>query len=95
MGKIYAGQDYKIQLTTGQDITNAQSVKIKYKNPSGVLGEWTSTIQNALTGVINYDVLAVNNIIVGTWVVWAKITSENGSFLIGESSSFTIYKEGY
>lgn len=94
MGKIYVGQDFKIQLTTGQDITNAQSVKIKYKNPAGVLGEWIGTIENASTGVINYDVLAVNNTIVGTWLVWVKITDVNGSILIGESSSFVIYKEG-
>ena len=94
MGKIYVGQDFKIQLTTGQDITDAQSVKIKYKNPNGVLSEWTATIENALTGVINYDVLAVDNTIRGTWFVWAKITSANGSVLIGESSNFVIYKEG-
>lgn len=94
MGKIYAGQDFKIKLTTGNDIIGAQSVKIKYKNPIGTFGEWTANVENALTGLINYDVLSANNTLVGTYVVWAKIVDSNGLILIGESSSFVVYKEG-
>jgi len=94
MGKIYVGQNFKIELTTDEDITSAQSVKIKYKNPSGVVGEWTATVENALIGLIKYDVLVADNTKAGTWVVWAKITDVNGLILIGESSTFVTYKEG-
>lgn len=97
MAKIYVGQtDLTIQLTTGKDITNAQSVNIKYKNPLGVLGEFTASVVTASTGTIKYDVLSVNDINAhGTWTLWAKIVDFQGLISIGEPTTMTVYKESF
>lgn len=97
MAKIYVGQtDLTIQLVTGKDITNVQSVKIKYKNPLGVLGEFTASIVNASTGIIKYDILSVNDINMhGTWILWAKIVDFQGLVSIGEATTMTVYKESF
>lgn len=97
MSKIYVGQtDLTIQLITGKDITNAQSVKIKYKNPQGILGEFTASIVNATSGIIKYDILSVNDInIVGDWRLWAKVVDAQGLISIGEPAIMNVSKESF
>ena len=44
MGKIYQGQtDLTIALSTEKDLSGATSLKIKFKKPDGISGEWTAT----------------------------------------------------
>jgi hypothetical protein len=94
MGKIYVGQNYKVELTLEENITDAQSLKIMYKNPDGVVSEWTASVVDALKGIIKYDVLAAANTMAGKFTVWAKITDVGGLIFIGQPSSYTIYKQG-
>lgn len=95
MSKIYTTQtDLTITLNTGKNITGATSVKIAYKNPKGILGEWTATIEDATAGIITYNIiepLAIEK----TWTIWAKITDSSGLISIGEPSNFVVYKESY
>jgi hypothetical protein len=95
MSKIYSTQtDLTITLNTGKNITGATSIKIAYKDPKGTLGEWTATIDDAIKGIIKYNIIAPLSF-TGTWTIWAKITDSSGLISIGESSNFVVYKESY
>lgn len=94
MGKIFIEQtDLTIQLKTFKNIANAQSVKIKYRKPNGVIGEWTANIVDETTGVIDFNAFAGQIDIAGNWTIWAKIVDENGLISIGETSTFLASKE--
>jgi hypothetical protein len=94
MGKIFIGQtDLTIQLKTFKNIANAQSVKIKYRKPNGILGEWTANIVDATNGIIDFNAFAGQVDIAGNWTIWAKIVDENGLISIGETATFLANKE--
>lgn len=97
MAKIYVGQtDLTIQLVTGKNIHNAQSVRIKYKNPLGVLGEFVASVANSGTGIIEYNVLSVNDINVsGNWTLWAKVVDAQGLISFGEPAVMNVSKESF
>jgi hypothetical protein len=92
MGKIYAGQsDLTIKLTTSKDLTGFTDVKILYKNPNGIFGEFPAVVVDALTGVIQYAVTSINDLnIAGSWSMWAKTTSASGLISYGEPAIFAV-----
>lgn len=96
MGKIYVGQtDLTIKLETKKNLTGITNVKILYKNPNGLEGEFTATVVDAAKGIIQYAVTSVNDIgIVGRWFFWAKIVNLQGLISIGEPSTVVVYEEG-
>jgi hypothetical protein len=95
MGKIYQGQtDLTIALSTKKDLTGATSLKIKFKKPDGISGEWTATTPNAVEGIIEYEVDSNDVDTVGKWTVWAKIIDVGGLISIGEPTTFQVHKEG-
>ena len=56
MGDIFVGQTaLTLRLTTGENIAGA-TCKIKYKKPDDTEGEWDADINDAATGVIDYEV---------------------------------------
>lgn len=94
MSKVYATQtDLSISLNTYKDITGATSVKIAYRKPNNVLGEFDAVIENATEGIIKYDITAPLSD-EGIWFFWAKIINSNGKLMIGEPTQLLIYKEG-
>ena len=96
MGKIYAGQtDLRIELETKKDLTGATSLKILYKNPEGLEGEFAATIVDASKGIIRYAVTSVDDInVVGRWFFWAKTIDAQGLVSIGEVATIMMEKEG-
>ena len=94
MGKIYVGQDYKVNITLNEDITGSQSVKIAYKHNNGTSGEWNAYIIDSLIGKIAYDVLADENKLSGDIKVWARVTDADGLYFPSTTATYTIHKEG-
>lgn len=94
MGKIYAGQDVKVRLTVGQDITGASVKKIKYRKPGGTEGSWNATVEDAENGIIYYDVQDEDIDESGVWTFWAYITFADGRSAPGESITRNFYREG-
>lgn len=95
MPKIYKNQSFlSIKLNTAVNIAGASSLKIKYKKPSGISGEWIATMVSA-NGMIKYDV-ASSSILdeSGVWTVWAYITFANGKSAPGDIATFQVYDEG-
>lgn len=96
MGKIYVGQtDLTIKLNTKKNLTGITNVKILYKNPKLVSGEFNAVVEDALNGIIRYAVTSVNDInIAGKWTFWAKIVDAQGLISIGEPSMIEVNNEG-
>jgi hypothetical protein len=64
MSVLYKGQDYRITLNTGVDLTIASETKVLYKKPGGGNGEWVSSV---VTVSMYYDVTAADNDEDGVW----------------------------
>lgn len=92
MGKIYVGQtDLTIKLTTGKNLTGITNVKVIFRNPNGVEGEFAATVVEAVTGVIQYVVTSANDLnVTGDWLFWAKVVNAQGLVSIGESVTYRI-----
>ena len=91
MSKIYVGQDFRLNLATGTDISTA-TCNIRYLRPDAVSGTWTGTI--AATVVYSNIQASVTTAQNGFWTVWARATFSDGSIGIGEPARLTVYEEG-
>ena len=95
MAKVYAGQDFRLKLSTTTDVSTATCV-IKYLKPSGASGSWSATVATTTSAtVMFYDVQASTSTAQdGFWTVWARATFSDGSIGIGEPVRLTVYVEG-
>lgn len=99
MNKIYSKQEsLRIRLTTGVDIAEATTTKIKYRKPDGTKGEWGAEVEDATKGIIYYDVKkTVSEADIdqaGVWKFWAYITFSDGRSAPGKVVKERIYSEG-
>lgn len=98
MSRIFTYQTYlRIILTANVNVTDALSLQIYYKKPSGVVGSVQATALTPLTGVIYYDLepdSSGNDDFldeVGTWSFWAYVEFVDGRTARGETVKRTIY----
>jgi hypothetical protein len=69
MSTVFVGQDLlNIRLETGYDLSQASLMKVIYKKPSGIIGEWSSNITYDDTVMI-YDVQDGNIDENGSWLL--------------------------
>jgi len=96
MGRIHIGQTrLRISLTCNSDLSNAETVLIKFKKPTGVQGSWVASISNATTGIIYYDVANETDLdMEGAWTIWAHITYDDGTVAAGDPVKMAVYTEG-
>lgn len=65
---LFATQDYTLVLAgTKQDLSLANTLKIRYTDPDGVEGELTALFQGANNGDAFVDISASLNSVVGGW----------------------------
>ena len=95
MAKIYAGQDFRLKLSTTTDVSTATNI-IKFITPHATAGFWTATVATAtFATVMFYDVtVAESTGQDGFWTVWAHSVFSDGSIGIGEPVRLTVYVEG-
>jgi len=95
MGKIYKNQTaLTIRLTTHIDITGA-TAKIKYRKPSGVIGEWPGVIIDAANGTIQYLIQSADDIDeAGLWILWTHVVFATGEIAPGEPFKMYVYRAG-
>ena len=93
---IYKGQTkLEIILTTSLNLTGVSSVRIKYRKPSGVEGQWVATITDVVKGTIMYVVQNANDINeTGLWVLWAHVTYPDTTTVIGKPTDVFVKNEG-
>jgi hypothetical protein len=96
MSTIFAGQTaLRIQLTTGQDITDAEATKIKYEKPDGTTGEWSASVSDETTGVIYKDMASTDDLnAAGWWKFWAFVTFSDGRSAAGEAVRVKVEEAG-
>lgn len=95
MGKVYKNDvGTKIAIDTGQDVSGADSVKIKYIKPDGTTGLWDAIVDTDdktiyyLTQVVSGDIYDLDQI--GVWMLFPVIdmVAWDGH---GESVELTVY----
>lgn len=96
MNYIYVGQSsLRIQLTTGVDITSAESLKIKYKKPNGTEGYWNATSSDDSNGIIYSDLSVPSDLDVsGNWALWAHVTFSDSRTAPGQIFKLKVFAEG-
>src|SRR3972149_3376228 len=95
MGKVYKNDvGTKITIDTGQDVSGANSVKIKYIKPDGTTGLWDAIVDTDdqsiyyLTQVNSGDIYDLDQ--VGVWMFYPVIDMDTWDGH-GESVEITVY----
>ena len=96
MGKIFEGQSaLRIECRCSVDITGALATLIKYTKPSGASGSFVATVQDALQGIIYYDVVTTSEIDEdGVWLMWSHVTFSDGRIAQGIPIKVCVNAEG-
>lgn len=99
MSKVYKNQTkLLIRLRTFVNITGYQSVKIRYRKPSGATGEFSSpaqvTVEDAVNGIISHMIQIGELNESGQWTFWAFIIFSDGRWAAGEPDFLNVNDEG-
>jgi len=96
MGRIFVKQSaLRITVKTFCDLEGVLSAVIKYRKPSGIIGEFTAAVGDMVKGVIFHECIEGELDVSGWWVFWAYITFADGRTVAGEAAKVYIWKEGY
>jgi len=88
MNKPYVGDSGTlIQLDTGVPLIGATLAQILAKRPDGVILTWMASVSGSM---LQYTTIATDLSMPGTWILQAKVTLPDGSWL-GEATSVKIY----
>lgn len=95
MNVFFEGQNsVKFRMTNLGNLESITSVFIKYKKPDGTLGQWTATVEDAINGIIFYNLLSTEFLTAGTWTYWSYVIFSDGRIGIGNICKITVRKEG-
>ena len=96
MGRIFVKQSaLRITVKTFCDLEGVLSAVIKYRKPSGIIGEFAAAVCDVAKGVIFHECIEGELDVSGWWVFWAYITFSDGRTAAGEAAKVYIWKEGY
>ena len=90
--KVYIGDiGTEIILDTGQDLSTATSLKIKYRKPNGTTGEWAASQVSGDSTKMKYVTQEGDLDVAGTWELQAYVefASWQGH---GEIATLVVYK---
>jgi hypothetical protein len=100
MGKIFINQDVlKIELSCDALPGTVEHAWIKYRNPEGTEGTFTTEATYNAPALSFYIVFGVGEFLedygtVGTWKFWLWLELTDGRVIPGEVIKETIYEEG-
>lgn len=94
MGKVYIGQDFRLTLTGGIDITGG-SAKMRYLKPgASAYTEVDVSIQTPATATCYHDFAPADVDMAGQWKFWLRLTASDAKVYPGEPFTLNIYAEG-
>ncbi|GHV06135.1 hypothetical protein FACS189485_14180 [Spirochaetia bacterium] len=95
MRKIYKGQSaLRITVKTYTDLEGINGAVIRYRKPSGSLGEFNAGIGDAAKGVIFHECIEGDIDRAGWWSFWAFITFGDGRTAAGETAKVFVWDKG-
>lgn len=85
----------RFRVAMDADISDATSVAIRFRKPSGAQGEWAANIEDPINGVIYYDVISPETLDeIGVWRIWPYITFSDGRSAPGTPLRVAVLPEG-
>ena len=95
MGKIFVKQSaLRITLKTFCDLEGVLSAVIKYRKPSGIIGEFAAAVSDMAKGIISHECIEGEIDVSGWWAFWAFVTFADGRTAAGEAAKVYVWKEG-
>jgi len=95
MGKIFIGQSaLRITLKTFCDLEGVLSAVIRFKKPSGIIGEFAAAVGDAVKGVIFHECIEGELDMSGWWAFWAFVTFSDGRTAAGETAKVYVWDIG-
>jgi len=95
MGRIFVKQSaLRITLKTFCNLEGVLSAAIRFRKPSGVIGEFAAFVVDVAKGVISHECIEGELDVPGWWAFWAFITFADGRMAAGETAKVYIWKEG-
>lgn len=96
MNKLFDSQtDLKLVIMTNKDMTGFGDVRLKYKDPDHIEGEFNVLIEDASRGIVSYQTPVGQPLgKEGVWTFWVHATAPSGAVSVGEAFKLQINKEG-
>jgi len=95
MGKIFVKQSaLRITLKTFCDLEGVLSAVIKYRKPSGIIGEFAAAVSDMAKGIISHECIEGEIDVSGWWAFWAFVTFADGRTAAGEAAKVYVWREG-
>jgi hypothetical protein len=92
---IHVGQEaLQIELDTGEDLSAASGLKIKYTKPGDISGEWAGTLLNTTWIKKEFEVDDGELDVSGLWSFWTFATMADGRDIAGKPVQYYIKVEG-
>lgn len=89
MRKVYTSDfGTVVDLDVGEDISDATTLQIKAKKPSGATTTWTATLEG--TSTVRYVLESGDLDQDGIWLLQARVVSPDGTWL-GETVRMRVY----
>jgi hypothetical protein len=94
MSYIFINQNLlQIRLDTKIDLTNAATMEIRYRKPSGTTGAWSAARYGSTTQIY-YDLSATELDEVGLWTLWSYVVMNTGRKGYGKICTQMVSLEG-
>ena len=92
---LHVGQEaLELRFNTGEDLSAATGLKIKYTKPDGVAGFWAGTIHDTTYIKKAFEVDDGELDTAGNWIFWAFATMSDGRDIACKPVSYYIKLEG-
>lgn len=77
----------------GLDLSDASSVLMKVKKPSGAIVSWTASVDPTNSSYAIYSTVADDLDTLGEHLISLSIVTTDGKHITGQSDTFTVYDQ--
>jgi len=79
----------------GVDLSDASSIIMKIRKPSGVVSSWTASVDTDNSFYALYSTISGDLNIAGEYFISLSLTTVDGKSITGQSDSFMVYDQFY
>ena len=94
MGKVYKGQDWRLDLTTEIDLSSVETAQIQALKPDATIKEYTGEVIDQPNGTVRHDFIPTELDQAGDWVFWTYAKLTNDKEYYGEPYIKHIHNRG-
>jgi len=94
MGKVYKGQDWRLDLTSDIDLSSVETTEIQALKPDSTIESYNGEVIDQQNGTVRHDFTPSELDQAGDWIFWIYAKLTNGKEYYGEPYEKHIYNRG-